>query len=100
MDKLNFINQFSKTHIIANYCFTVNQVVKDFEKQGSNKKSSKYDYIFHTENLSEYPALDEYLYQVASTIKAEKSSIVLAFIFVDKLCNCNQKLFKKQNLHK
>ena len=100
MDKLSFIKQFSKTHIITNYCFTVNQVIKDFENQGINKKSSKYDSIFKTEIDSETPTLDEYVYQAAITIKAEKSTIVLAFIFVDKLCNFNQKLLKKENIHK
>ena len=100
MEEKPFTYQLSRSHIIWNCCFTITEVVKDFEKRGINKKLSKYDSIFKTEFNSETPTLDEYLYKIVKIIKAEKSTIVLAFIFVDKLCNSNNKLLKRENLHK
>ena len=93
-------NKFSKEIIINHFCNVISRIIIDLEYNGLTKSSSKFDQFYLANKYLQQINFREYFMNVVEIINPEISTLVIAFIYVDRLCINNIKVFKRKNLQK
>ena len=97
------INVLTNNQIISKFCNAIYLVIGDLDIKGKIICPSKFDRFFLTNkhiNEFSFSILEEYFKSIAEIIEIEKSTVIIAFIYVDRLCNSYTKIFKRENLKK